>query len=45
MPPGRMARADLWQRVRKGFAMPDLDNDLVRKWEQWYASRPTTCSA
>lgn len=20
--------------------MPDLDNDLVRKWEQWYATRP-----
>jgi membrane-bound lytic murein transglycosylase D len=34
------ARTDLWVRVRSGFAMPDLDNDLVIKWQQWYASRP-----
>ena len=33
-------RGDLWQRVRGGFNMPDLDNDLVRKWEQWYARDP-----
>ena len=33
-------RADLWSRVRRGFAMPDLDNDLVRNREQWYAARP-----
>ncbi|MCU0920287.1 MAG: transglycosylase SLT domain-containing protein [Burkholderiaceae bacterium] len=31
---------DLWVRVRAGFAMPDLDNELVLKWQQWYASRP-----
>jgi membrane-bound lytic murein transglycosylase D len=36
----RAARIDLWQRVRSGFAMPELDGDLVRKWEQYYASRP-----
>ena len=34
------ARTDLWVRVRAGFAMPDLDNPLVIKWQQWYASRP-----
>lgn len=34
------ARADLWERVRAGFAMEDLEDDLVRKWERWYASRP-----
>lgn len=34
------ARIDLWIRVRKGFAMPDLQNTLVVKWEQWYSSRP-----
>ena len=34
------ARTDLWIRVRQGTAIVDLDNDLVRKWEQWYASRP-----
>jgi membrane-bound lytic murein transglycosylase D len=33
-------RADLWQRVRAGFAIPDLQNELVGKWEQWYAGRP-----
>ncbi|MGV3492589.1 MAG: transglycosylase SLT domain-containing protein [Ramlibacter sp.] len=31
---------DLWWRIRKGFAMPDLDSDLVRRHEQWYATRP-----
>jgi len=34
------AHDDLWARVRTGFRMTDLDNELVRKWEQWYASRP-----
>lgn len=34
------SRSDLWARVRAGFAMPDLDNELVRKWEQYYAQRP-----
>ena len=33
-------RGDLWARVRAGYAMPDLDGDLVAKWEQWYSSRP-----
>jgi membrane-bound lytic murein transglycosylase D len=36
----RSAQLDLWERVRRGFALPDLDNELVRKGEQWYASRP-----
>ncbi len=31
---------DLWDRIRRGFAMPDLDNDLVREREMWYSSRP-----
>ncbi|PUE10082.1 lytic transglycosylase [Limnohabitans sp. T6-20] len=31
---------DVWERIRRGFAMPDLDNDFVRNREQWYASRP-----
>lgn len=33
-------QTDLWARVRKGFAMPDLDTELVRERERWYASRP-----
>jgi membrane-bound lytic murein transglycosylase D len=36
----RSAQIDLWARVRRGFAMPDLDSDLVRNREQWYATRP-----
>ncbi|QBK06627.1 LysM peptidoglycan-binding domain-containing protein [Hylemonella gracilis] len=31
---------DLWQRIRQGFAMPDLDSPLVQGREQWYAARP-----
>jgi membrane-bound lytic murein transglycosylase D len=31
---------DLWQRIRNGFAMPNLDNDLVRERTAWYAARP-----
>ncbi len=34
------ARTDLWARIRAGYALPTIDNDLVRNWEQWYASRP-----
>ena len=34
------ARTDLWERVRRGFAMPDLDTSEVRQHEQWYAQRP-----
>lgn len=32
--------ADMWDRIRRGFNMPNLDVDLVRTQEQWYASRP-----
>ncbi len=32
--------ADMWDRIRRGFKMPNLESDLVRDREQWYASRP-----
>ena len=32
--------ADLWERIRRGYAMPDLDSHLVRDREQWYSTRP-----
>jgi len=32
--------ADIWIRIRQGFAMPDLENDLVKDREEWYAARP-----
>ena len=31
---------DLWVRIRRGYAIPDIDDPLVTKWEEWYASRP-----
>jgi membrane-bound lytic murein transglycosylase D len=31
---------DLWARIRSGYAIPDVDNALVAKHIQWYASRP-----
>ncbi|MDO9405801.1 MAG: transglycosylase SLT domain-containing protein [Polaromonas sp.] len=31
---------ELWDRIRRGFAMPDLQNELVTDREQWYSSRP-----
>jgi membrane-bound lytic murein transglycosylase D len=31
---------DLWQRIRHGFAMPDLENGDVRKQTAFYAARP-----
>ena len=33
-------QTDLWARVRQGTAIPDLQNERVDKWQQWYASRP-----
>ncbi len=31
---------DMWDRIRRGFKMQNLEGDLVRDREQWYASRP-----
>ena len=31
---------DLWQRIRQGFAMPDLDNRIVAEKQAYYAARP-----
>ena len=30
----------LWRRITQGFAMQPFDSELVREWENWYASRP-----
>ncbi|MDD5333433.1 MAG: transglycosylase SLT domain-containing protein [Rhodoferax sp.] len=32
--------ADLWERIRRGYGMPDLENNLVHDRELWYSSRP-----
>jgi membrane-bound lytic murein transglycosylase D len=31
---------DLWLRLRNGFSMPNLNNDLVLYHQQWYQARP-----
>lgn len=31
---------DIWERIRRGFNMPDLEGELVRDRTQWYSSRP-----
>ena len=31
---------DIWDRIRAGYAMEDLDDPLVAKWEKYYADRP-----
>jgi len=31
---------DLWERIRKGYQMPDLDSQLVNDRTQWYAAKP-----
>jgi membrane-bound lytic murein transglycosylase D len=36
--------ADLWDRIRRGFQMPDLEGP-GRHRRQWTRSGPTTCSA
>lgn len=39
-PDTSLSQNDLWQRIRDGFAMPELDSSLVARHEQWYANRP-----
>jgi membrane-bound lytic murein transglycosylase D len=35
-----MGEIDVWDRIRNGFAIPDLDNPLVATQTAWYSSRP-----
>jgi membrane-bound lytic murein transglycosylase D len=35
-----VAQDDLWQRIRNGFSLAELDSPLIAKHEQWYANRP-----
>ncbi|RZS78004.1 membrane-bound lytic murein transglycosylase D [Pigmentiphaga kullae] len=32
--------ADIWTRIRRGYAVPNIDTALVKEWENFYASRP-----
>lgn len=31
---------DMWDRIRRGFAVPNLRSELVDYWTQYYAARP-----
>ncbi len=31
---------DVWQRIRGGFAMKELNSPLIKRHEKWYASHP-----
>jgi membrane-bound lytic murein transglycosylase D len=31
---------DVWERIRRGFAIPDLETPLAANRTQWYASQP-----
>ena len=31
---------DIWERIRKGFDMPDLQDSRVEYWTNYYAARP-----
>ncbi len=33
------APKDLWERIRRGYNIPNLESDLVRDREQWYTAR------
>ena len=35
-----MPAGDLWDRIVRGYGVPDLEGPLVDKWEQWYSERP-----
>lgn len=33
-------KTDLWERIRRGFAMPELDTSIAEQRTRWYASQP-----
>src|SRR4030095_10821941 len=39
-PPPPAPPPNLWQRIRDGFQLSNLESPLVRDWEQWYSTRP-----
>ena len=38
--PPRAVYGSVWDRIRAGFKLPDIEDPLVRKWENFYAARP-----
>jgi membrane-bound lytic murein transglycosylase D len=42
-PPAVIVKAppqDIWERIRSGYTMQPMDNDLVRQWESFYSAKP-----
>jgi membrane-bound lytic murein transglycosylase D len=37
---GRLPQSNLWQRIRNGFGMAELDSPLVARQERFFASKP-----
>ena len=31
---------NLWDRIRDGFAIPEVNSPLVERWQSWYLGRP-----
>src|SRR3546814_2662797 len=31
---------DMWDRIRRGFAIPNLNSELTERWTDYYASHP-----
>jgi membrane-bound lytic murein transglycosylase D len=38
--PAPQAAASLWERMRSGFAMPEIESALVARHEAWYLNHP-----
>jgi membrane-bound lytic murein transglycosylase D len=38
--PDDYKESDVWARIRSGYAIPDVNNSLVAKHVNWYATRP-----
>ncbi len=36
---------DVWERVREGYALPELESPLVSRWQAWYLNRPQLLKA
>ena len=36
---------DVWERIRDGYALPELDGPLVSHWQAWYLNRPQLLKA
>ena len=36
----QLVQMDVWQRIRNGFTLQELNSPLVAQHEKWYASRP-----